>query len=495
MEERRRYTNILGAASLDPVLLAPPSVAPRSLASESLTPQSLVPQVLCIAEQAGDLVEGILAASAITVNSAREGLQLLRGRDFDVVLVSLPLEDCASAEALLEELQRAQPGTPVVLYAPGASATAVVRLLHLGAFHVYAQGDATSLLFLAASSKWAQAASVAPVESELEPWQCLLIGNSRPMHEVAEQIRLVAPRRSTVLITGETGTGKELVARSIHAASGRHRSSLVAVNCSALPEALLEAELFGYVKGAFTGAVGNRIGRFEESHHGTIFLDEIGDMPFTLQAKLLRVIQEREFQRLGSSETVHVDVRVIAATHTDLAEMIEQGKFREDLYYRLNVVPIALPPLRERPSDVPPLARHFIDQICREENLARKEVSHETLSRLAEHDWPGNVRQLENAVEKAIVLSGERTVLFPGDFPLPARRYPVAYQAGSQPMVAVPDQGLDFERTVGNIELNILEQALRKTRGNKKLAAEMLGLKRTTLTAKLKSLAAAGAAG
>jgi DNA-binding NtrC family response regulator len=218
-------------------------------------------------------------------------------------------------------------------------------------------------------------------------------------------------------------------------------------------------------------------------------------MPFSLQAKLLRVLQEREFQRLGSSETIRVDVRVIAATHTDLPELIKQGKFREDLYYRLSVVPIVLPPLREHPSDVPTLVQHFIEKICREENLATKQISHETLDRLAGHDWPGNVRQLENAVEKAIVLSGERTSLFPGDFPLPPRRHPVAYQAGTQPMIAVPDQGLDFERTVGSIELNILEQALRKTRGNKKLAAEMLGLKRTTLTAKLKSLAAVGAAG
>jgi transcriptional regulator with PAS, ATPase and Fis domain len=269
----------------------------------------------------------------------------------------------------------------------------------------------------------------------------------------------------------------------------------VAVNCSALPDTLLEAELFGHVKGAFTGAVGHRIGRFEEANRGTIFLDEIGDMPFGLQAKLLRVIQEREFQRLGSSETVRVDVRLIAATHTDLAELIKQGKFREDLYYRLNVVPIALPPLRERPADVGPLAQHFIEKICRQENIATKQISHETLGRLAAHDWPGNVRQLENAMEKAIVLSGERPVLFPGDFPLPPRRHPVAFQPEAPPMIAVPDQGLDFERTVGSIELNILEQALRKTRGNKKLAAEMLGLKRTTLTAKLKSLAAVGAAG
>ncbi len=486
MDKRRRYTNILD---------------PGSLVPRTLTPETLSPRILCIAEQPGEIVGGMLLSSAVTVNTVEEGLELLRGQDFDVVLVSLPLGDgdarmdeAVTPASLLEEVQRAQPGTPVVLHAPLVSATEVVHLLRLGAFHVYSHGDAASLLFLAANSKWAQEARSSPVEMEAEPWGCFLIGDSRPMQLIAQHIRLVAPRRSTVLITGETGTGKELVARSIHAASERNRSSLVAVNCSALPEALLEAELFGHVKGAFTGAVGHRVGRFEQANHGTIFLDEIGDMPYSLQAKLLRVIQEREFQRLGSSETVRVDVRVIAATHTDLSEMIKQGKFREDLYYRLNVVPIGLPPLREHPSDVPALVQHFIEKICREENLATKQISRETLGRLAEHDWPGNVRQLENAVEKAIVLSGERMTLLPGDFPLPPRRHPVVYK-NAQSVIAVPDQGLDFERTVGSIELNILEQALRKTRGNKKHAAEMLGLKRTTLTAKLKSLAAAGAAG
>jgi DNA-binding NtrC family response regulator len=433
------------------------------------------------------------------VHRAEDGLELLRNQDFDVVLVSVPLADCACTITLLEELQRAQPGTPVVLRAPRASATEVVRLLRLGAFHVYADGDATSLLYFAANSKWAREAGAAPIESDAG--RRLLIGESRPMRQIAQQIRLVAPRRATVLITGETGTGKELAARSIHESSGRKRFSLVAVNCSALPEALLEAELFGHVKGAFTGAISHRIGRFEQAHQGTIFLDEVGDLPFGLQAKLLRVLQEREFQRLGSSETLRVNARVIAATNGNLAELIKQGKFREDLYYRLNVVPIAMPPLREHSSDVAALVQHFIEKICGEENIPAKQVSHETLGRLAAHDWPGNVRELENAVEKAIVLSGDRSILFPGDFPLPPRRHatvypPAVYQHGAaHPMIAVPDQGLDFERTVGSIELNILEQALRKTRGNKKLAAEMLGLKRTTLTAKLKSLVAVGAAG
>jgi transcriptional regulator with PAS, ATPase and Fis domain len=237
------------------------------------------------------------------------------------------------------------------------------------------------------------------------------------------------------------------------------------------------------------------VGRFEQAHHGTIFLDEIGDLPLSLQAKLLRVLQEREFQRLGSSETVRVDLRVIAATHTDLAGMIKQGKFREDLFYRLNVVPIQVPPLRERASDVRFLAMHFIEKICRDEEIPVKQISRETLDRLSGHDWPGNVRQLENAVEKAVVLSGERPTLFPGDFPLPPRMHPIAFAGSDSGFIAVPDQGLDFEKTVGGIERNILEQALKKTRGNKKLAAEMLGLKRTTLTAKLKSLVAVSAAG
>jgi DNA-binding NtrC family response regulator len=458
-----------------------------------ITPLSLTPRVLCIADQPEEFSFGFLAASTTALSRAEDGLELLRNQDFDVLLVSLPLADCACPMTLLEELQQAQPGTPIVLRAPHASATEVVRLLQLGAFHVYADGDCTSLLRLAATSKWMQEASAAPIESDAG--RRLLIGESRPMRLVAQQIRLVAPRRATVLITGETGTGKELAARSIHASSGRTRFSLVAVNCSALPEALLEAELFGHVKGAFTGAVSHRIGRFEEAHRGTIFLDEIGDLPFGLQSKLLRVLQEREFQRLGSSETIRVDARVIVATNADLAELIKHGKFREDLYYRLNVVPIAMPPLREHSSDVAVLVQHFIEKICGEENIPAKQISHETLARLAAHHWPGNVRELENAVEKAIVLSGERAVLYPGDFPLPPRRHPAAYPPGSHPLIALPDQGLDFERTVGSIELNILEQALRKTRGNKKLAAEMLGLKRTTLTAKLKSLVAVGAAG
>jgi transcriptional regulator with GAF, ATPase, and Fis domain len=426
------------------------------------------------------------------VSRIEDGLELLVEQDFDVILAIFPLPDSDDPFLLLEELQQARTGTPIILKAPQASATETARLLRLGAFHVLTHGDPTSLLYFAANSKWAQQARAAAPKPEASG--LMLIGESLPMQQVAQQIRLVAPRRATVLITGETGTGKELAARAIHALSGRNRAPLVCVNCSALPEALLEAELFGHVKGAFTGAIANRAGRFEEANHGSIFLDEIGDLPFGLQAKLLRVLQEREFQRLGSSETIRVDARIIAATNANLAEFVKQAKFREDLYYRLNVIPIAMPPVREHSSDIPILVRYFIEKICRNESLPLKQISQETLSRLASNDWPGNVRQLENAVERAIVLSGERDVLVPGDFLLAPRRIATMYPAGARAKIAVPDAGLDFELTVGTIERDILEQALRKTNGNKKLAAEMLGLKRTTLSAKLKSLVAVGAA-
>lgn len=323
------------------------------------------------------------------------------------------------------------------------------------------------------------------------PWRRFLIGTSRPMLELDEIIRLVGPRRCTALITGETGTGKELVARALHLASPRARQPLISVNCAALPDNLLEAELFGHVRGAFTGAANSRTGRFEQAHRGTLFLDEISEMPFELQAKLLRVLQEREFQRLGSSETIRIDIRVIAACNADLEARVRDGSFREDLYYRLNVVPVELAPLRERASDIPLLVDHFIRRIANEEGLRVKQADREALDHLAAYDWPGNVRQLENAVEMAMILSGTRPVLRAQDFRLPASRgIETRLEANSPPAILLPDAGLDFEHTISQIELGLLEQALRRTNGNKKQAAEMLRLKRTTLAAKLKSLEA-----
>ena len=324
-----------------------------------------------------------------------------------------------------------------------------------------------------------------------EPWRGLLVGESAAMRQVVDTVRLISQRRSTVLISGETGTGKEVLARAIHMASDRSRFPLVAVNCSALPENLLEAELFGHVRGAFTGAINQRVGRFEQAHRGTIFLDEVGDMPFELQAKLLRVLQEREVQRLGSSETIKIDVRVIAATNVDLPAKVRRGEFREDLFYRLNVIPILLPPLRERRGDVALLAEYFVDKVCRQEGLPLKRISSGALARLTHYEWPGNVRQLENAIEMAVNLCGERDILEADDFPLSAaaaeaERMPVPAEGG--PRIQMPDWGIDFERTVGAIELDLIRQALRRTKGNKKMAAELLRLKRTTLTAKIKAL-------
>lgn len=323
-----------------------------------------------------------------------------------------------------------------------------------------------------------------------DSWRKFLIGRSPAMERLADKVRLIGPKRATILITGETGTGKEVTARAIHAASPRSALPMVTVNCTALPESLLEAELFGHVRGAFTGAVQRRIGRFEQADRSTIFLDEIGDMPLETQAKLLRVLQEREFQRIGSSETVRVDVRVVAATNVSLEDRIAAGKFREDLYYRLNVVPLMLVPLRERKQDIPLLVEYFIDKICRQDGIPPRFVSAEAIDLLLSCSWPGNVRQLENCIEMAIALSGERQMLLPSDFALPRieSRYPAPRIMEEQPLVPVPEEGLDFEETVGRIEWQILEQALRRTGGNKTQAADLLRLKRTTLSAKLRSL-------
>ncbi|MCC7176141.1 MAG: sigma-54-dependent Fis family transcriptional regulator [Bryobacterales bacterium] len=328
-----------------------------------------------------------------------------------------------------------------------------------------------------------------------EPWSNLLVGRSRAIRKVLEVIRLVGARRCTVLITGETGTGKEMAARSLHLAGPRASKPLVTVNCSALPEHLLEAELFGHVKGAFTGAVNHRVGRFEQADGGTLFLDEIGDMPLELQVKLLRVLQEREFQRLGSSETIRVDIRVAAASNADLVERVRLGKFREDLYYRLNVVPVTMPPLRERTCDIPLLVRHFLDKIARQEGTPAKTVRQETLDRLTAFTWPGNVRQLENAVEMAVALSGDRETLQSSDFPVGSGLPTRAVAAASHSSITVPAGGLDYDQTVGAFERQILEQAMLRSGGNKKRAADLLRLKRTTLSAKLRSLEARAACG
>jgi len=448
-------------------------------------------RVLWIAAEPIESTEWPLLSASYDIDSQapREALERLSSRPCAAVVLSFPAAGWHSA-ALLERVQRMAPGTPVLIHDPAASPSDAIRLARLGVWQFFsADEEAVALIDQAREERRTRNSAPLADHAGREEWERLLIGESHEMRQVCHIIGLVGGRRATVLITGETGTGKELAARAVHLASPRRRAPWVAVNCSALPDNLLEAELFGHVKGAFTGAIHNRVGRFEEAQGGTLFLDEIGDLALDLQAKLLRVVQEREFQRLGSSETVRLDLRIVAATNCDLLRRVGEGRFREDLYYRLNVVPLHLPPLRQRPADVPVLARHFVQKICRFEQLPSKTLAPEAVARLSGCSWPGNVRQLENAVEMAVALSGHRELLTAGDFPLPAPALAAAPGAGGAPLVSVPDQGMDYEHTLAVIERSILEQALEKTGGNKKAAADMLRLKRTTLSAKVRSLA------
>jgi transcriptional regulator with PAS, ATPase and Fis domain len=321
---------------------------------------------------------------------------------------------------------------------------------------------------------------------EEDDWSRGLVGSSSAMCQAIEIIRLVGPRRSTVLITGETGSGKEVAARAVHAASNRSGARMVAINCAALPDNLLEAELFGHTKGAFTGAVNARVGLFEQAHRGTIFLDEISEMPLQLQSKLLRVLQEREVPRIGSSEPVPVDVRVIAASNTNLLEAVANRRFREDLYYRLKVVVLRMPPLRERASDILELTEHFLTKLAEQEGTDRKYISREAMETLMRYSWPGNVRQLEHALESAVALSGRRSLLESGDLDLPEDA--LTPDLARMFALDLPDSGVNFEELISGIERTLLERALAKSGGNKARAANMLQMKRTTLISKFKSL-------
>jgi transcriptional regulator with GAF, ATPase, and Fis domain len=326
-------------------------------------------------------------------------------------------------------------------------------------------------------------------ESNAARWRRFLVGESPAIRQLCEIIELIAAKRVTVLISGETGTGKEVVARAIHAASHRCSLPMVAVNCTALPASLVESELFGHIKGAFTGAHTSRTGRFEQAHRSTIFLDEIGDLPLEAQGKLLRVLQEQAFERVGSSETVCVDVRVIAATNVNLEEAVRARRFREDLFYRLNVVPLHLTPLRERHEDIPLLLNHFLQKICASESLSPKRISEEALDYLMLQDWPGNVRQLEHAVQMAVALSGDRYTLTAQDFMFRGR--PASHNSGegsvvNRPLVTVGQDGIDFDQVVSDFERSLVNQALAVSGGNKARAADLLRIKRTTLLAKMK---------
>ena len=314
-----------------------------------------------------------------------------------------------------------------------------------------------------------------------------IVGKSAAMKRLFQLLETVATTNSTILVTGETGSGKEVVARAIHQHSPRRMHRFVALNCSAIPETLLEAELFGHVRGAFTGAVGNRQGRLEQAHRGTLFLDEVGTMSGALQMKLLRVLQEREFERIGDPHTTKVDVRVIAATNSDLRRMVSDGTFREDLYYRLNVIPVEIPPLRERKEDIPLLVQHFLDKFRAEvpggATRPAMTVSQPAMRHLMSYPWPGNVRQLENAVERALAFGAGRSQIDLGDLPPEIQQS----QEGAAPAaITLPDDGLDLAEYMARIERELIRLSLDRSGGNKGKAARLLNLKRTTLVEKLK---------
>jgi len=312
-----------------------------------------------------------------------------------------------------------------------------------------------------------------------------IIGNSSNMQQVFELIETIAPTGSTVLITGESGTGKELAARAIHVRSARSDRPFVAVNCGALTETLLDSELFGHMRGAFTGADGNKKGLIEVADKGTIFLDEIGEMSPMLQVKILRVLQERKFRRVGGTEEVEADIRIIAATNRDLGKMVAEGQFREDLYYRINVIPVRLPPLRERMEDLPLLAEHFVGRFASQMKKPISGISGAAMTCLAAHAWPGNVRELENAIERAVALERTPSIL-PESLPEAVRGVP----AGSTPTAApaavsnvtgtdarvLPDKGFDLEQHVQHLEREYIAEALRRSGGVKVKAAELLGM-------------------
>jgi len=341
------------------------------------------------------------------------------------------------------------------------------------------------------------------LRAQLEERYCFegIIGKSPPMTRLFQLLETIAATSSTILITGETGTGKEVVARAIHHNSPRRVHHFIALNCSAIPETLLEAELFGHVRGAFTGAVGNRQGRLEQAHKGTLFIDEVGTMSAAPQMKLLRVLQEREFERVGDSHTIKVDVRVIAATNVDLGRMVADGQFRGDLFYRLNVIPVQLPPLRDRREDIPLLVQHFLDKyqtrVAQDLHPARKPdggpvakavpltLSQEAMRRLMSYQWPGNVRQLENAIERAVAFSAGRLQIGVQDLPselLEGTTSPIASP------VSLPEEGIDLGALVADIERELIQRSLERSGGNKGQAARLLNLKRTTLVEKLKRL-------
>jgi DNA-binding NtrC family response regulator len=437
-----------------------------------------------VAERLAD--EGFEVVQAASGEAALEQLQRFA---FDVIVSDLRLPGIDGRQVIDAALER-YPGILAIVVTGYATVKDAVDIIKRGAADFVAKPfQFDELLHVINSAREQQRLKDenAYLRQQLDQRFGLgaMVGKSGPMQALYQLIETVANSTATVLITGETGTGKEMVARAIHQSSLRRQQKFVALNCGAIPETLLEAELFGHVRGAFTGAVGTRQGRVEQADKGTLFLDEVGTMPASLQMKLLRVLQEREFERIGDTRTIKVDVRVIAATNADLARMVKDGAFREDLFYRLNVVAVQLPPLRERSEDIPLLVARFIEKLQpASEGRDPIVVSQDAMRRLMASEWPGNVRQLENVIERALALGGGRRRIEVDDLPPDMR-------AETAPLTVAPrlsDSGVDLPALVLEFERQLIDQALLRTDGNRGAAARLLGLKRTTLVEKLRRL-------
>lgn len=423
----------------------------------------------------------------ITSASAKEAETVsTTDKALDLAIVDLRLPDGDGIE-LMQKLRTIHPNIQVIILTGHASIESAVDATRKGAFHFVTKPCNLDEIMTLVD----RALSHSQLKSENQHLRTALhskyqfdniIGQSDSIQNVLGMIERVAQSDSTVLIMGESGTGKELIAKALHFNSARANEAFIPINCGAIPAELLESELFGHVKGAFTGAIANRTGRFEMADEGTLFLDEIGDMHPSLQVKLLRVLQERCFEPVGSAKTIPSNVRVIAATNVDLEDAVAEGRFREDLYYRLNVIPIRIPALRERKSDIPLLLHHFIQTFNRTRGRQLAGISQDALQMLCNYSWPGNIRELENLVERLSILKGHG-VIDVIDLPEKYRR---AHTEADPSKLDIPENGVDFNTAVDNYENALIMRALEKTGWNRNQAALLLKLNRTTLVEKIK---------
>ena len=409
--------------------------------------------------------------------NGKEALAHLNTRDFDLVLLDIKMEDMDGVE-VLQQIRHKDPETSVVMITGYPTIATAVRCTKLGALDYltkpFSLDDLDAALGKAHNKKAAKReSSTTSIGIKQDSPKHLIVGQSPPIKKIFEKIRRVAPTESSVLISGESGTGKELVARAIHANSNRKGMKFVAVDCSALVETLLESELFGHVKGSFTGAHQTKHGLFELANHGTFFFDEITNLSLKIQAKLLRVIQEREFMKVGDQHRIQLDVRIIAASNTPLSEAIRNGTFREDLFYRLSVVPLELPPLRQRKEDIPLLIKHFLEKLSHKMKKPPPEISPEAVDVLKKYPWPGNVRELEHAIERIIILE-DADIIQERNLP----SYIIQQQGDVQ---IFPEDPITLEE----LEKKYIAFVLKKAKGKKIEAARILGINRKTLSAKI----------